>query len=382
LQQSNLGNFTAADRLFAQASDAASRSDGLTQRLIRNYRAINQLNQRRPVAALKALAVNVDEISDTFDRNSLSAGLINMPLAEEINRENKALKRLGAVDPGCLIQSAQRSLMHRPMLCAPPQHGFKGSLMWRLRASPLQKTGLMPYAAGALHRQPGCARKSRSNWPCLPKRKAAMRMPAPRLTGLSASLPPLSRNRLHCFRHKARKAGWLGRTGDEAGALTLYAKVVEDSQAVPDAGTTLRQLLAPYFSLLARRGMMAHRKRWFNASQVLQRPGVAQTQAVLARQLSEGNDEAASLFRLSVTRTREIARTEATVAALSALEAPTPQDVAALKSAQENLASMQRDQTGLVSKLAAYPRYNVLAPKSVDLPNCKARSPQTRHITS
>ncbi|MBA4355879.1 MAG: CHAT domain-containing protein, partial [Novosphingobium sp.] len=166
---------------------------------------------------------------------------------------------------------------------------------------------------------------------------------------------------------QARKAGWLGRSGDEAGARALYAKVVQDSQQVPDASATLRELLSPYFGLLAKQGDSGASQAVFAASHILQRPGVAQTQAVLARQLSEGNDEAASLFRLSVNRSREIARIETTIASLGMIAAPTPQDLAALKAAQENLASLQRDQTSLVSKLAAYPRYNVLAPKSVEL---------------
>ena len=38
------------------------------------------------------------------------------------------------------------------------------------------------------------------------------------------------------------------------------------------------------------------------------RPGIAQTQALLARELSGGDDEAASLFRQSVTLSRYIAR--------------------------------------------------------------------------
>ena len=73
-------------------------------------------------------------------------------------------------------------------------------------------------------------------------------------------------------------------------------------------------MLAPYFALLARDGSAEAAAEMFRAAQVLQRPGVAQTQAVLARQMSEGNDEAADLFRLAVARTRDIARTEAEIA--------------------------------------------------------------------
>ena len=51
LQQSNLGNFGAAARLLARADAAAPVGDGVSQRLARNYRAINHLNQRDPGSA-------------------------------------------------------------------------------------------------------------------------------------------------------------------------------------------------------------------------------------------------------------------------------------------------------------------------------------------
>ncbi len=367
LQQSNLGNFTAADRLFFQASLVSSRSDGLTQRLIRNYKAINQLNQRRPATALKFLAVDVTDISASFDRDSLSAGLINMPLAEEINREDLALKRLGASDPGLTdteraeILDAQADALRATAARLQGKYdtaisGFKvaGSRLDAVRGGRIASAG---WLRSEIQIELALLAEAQG-------RGADAGAAFDRSIRIIATAFPQSPALLSA---QARKAGWLGRSGDEAGALALYANVVKDSQAVPDAGSTLRELLGPYFSLLAKKGDDAASLAVFDASQILQRPGVAQTQAVLARQLSEGNDEAAALFRLSVTRTREIARLEATITALGVLEAPTPQDLAALKTAQENLASLQRDQTGLVSKLAAFPRYNVLAPKSVDL---------------
>jgi hypothetical protein len=56
LQQSNLGNFAAAERLLVRAEAASPSSDGVLQRLIRNYRALNQLNQGRADAAMAALS--------------------------------------------------------------------------------------------------------------------------------------------------------------------------------------------------------------------------------------------------------------------------------------------------------------------------------------
>ena len=115
---------------------------------------------------------------------------------------------------------------------------------------------------------------------------------------------------------KARKAAFLARGGDQAGALALFDEVVKESVDVRDSSAALRDLLAPYFALLAASNSADAPAAMFRAAQVLQRPGVAQTQAILARQLSEGNDEAAAMFRLAVARTREIARTEGEIARL------------------------------------------------------------------
>ncbi len=367
LQQSNLGNFTAADRLLAQASANSSRSDGVTQRLIRNYRAINRLNQRRPVAALKELGTSTAQVDAIFDPVSLSSGLINMPLSEQLNRENAALRRLGAADPGLTDTERAEILDAQAVSLKATAARMQGKFDDAVTGFKLAGDRLDAVRGGRVASAGWLRSEIQIELALLAEaqgRPADAAGAFDRAIRIIATAFPQSPALLSA---QARKAGWLGRSGDEAGSLALYAKVVDDSQSVPDSSATLRELLGPYFGLLAKRGDQTAAQSVFAASQILQRPGVAQTQAVLARQLSEGNDEAASLFRLSVARSRDIARIEAAITSLGALAAPTPQDTAALKAAQENLESLQRDQTGLVSKLAAFPRYNVLAPKGVDL---------------
>ena len=367
LQQSNLGNFGAADRLFIQASAAPSRSDGVTQRLIRNYKAINLLNQRRPVAALRELDADITAVSASFDKTSLSSGVINMPLSEELNRDNATLRRLGATDPG--LSDTERAEILDAQADALRATGARLQGKYDVAVAGFQAAGnrLNAVRGGRIASAGWLRSEIQIELALLAEaqgRSSDAGAAFDRAITIIAAAFPQSPALLSA---QARKAGWLGRSGNDAAALALYAQVVEDSQAVPDAGSTLRELLGPYFGLLAKQGDGAASSAVFDASQILQRPGVAQTQAVLARQLSEGNDEAAALFRLSVTRSREIARIEATIATLGMSDALTPQDAALLKAAQDDLASLQRDQTGLVSKLAAYPRYNVLAPKSVKL---------------
>lgn len=367
LQQSNLGNFTAADRLFADAQGSLSGEDGVTQRLIRNYRAINQLNQRKPVTALEELATKVLPVSASFDRERLAAGVINMPLAEQINRENAALQRLGGIDPALSASERAEILDAQAVSLSATAARLQGKLA--------DATVQFEEAARRLDAVRG-GRVASAGWlrseiqielALLAEaqgRTAEAGASFDRAIAIIGGAFPQSPALLAA---QARKAAFLGRSGDEAGARALYTQVVEDSVLVPDAGVTLKELLSPYFGLLSAQGDADSAAATFNASQVLQRPGVAQTQAILARELSEGNDDASAMFRLSVTRSRDIARTEAQISRLTTLESPTEMDKVALKSAQDNLASLQRDQTELVSKLAAYPRYNVLAPQRVTL---------------
>src|SRR5207253_8771228 len=103
--------------------------------------------------------------------------------------------------------------------------------------------------------------------------------------------------------------------------------------------------------------------KMFAASQVMLRPGIAQTQALLARELSGGDDEASSLFRQSVTLTREIARSSGDIARMTAN--PSPDDKDALAAARSRLGRLERDQTVLQAQLSKYPRYRVLAPQTM-----------------
>jgi CHAT domain-containing protein len=111
----------------------------------------------------------------------------------------------------------------------------------------------------------------------------------------------------------------------------------------------------------------------FTGALARQRPGVAQTQAVLARQFSEGNDEASALFRLSVSRSREIARAEQEIASLRAKPSPTQEDRTALAAAISNVAALREQQTGLQSQLAVYPRYLALARSALELPELQSK---------
>lgn len=375
LQQSNLGNFDAAARLFLESERAQLTGDGLAQRLLRNYRAIDQLNQRRPDGAAAELAKPVDPVNAVFDGARLAEGVINLPLAEAINRDNAAVRRMGAPDPaltraekaeildgqaealgataarmaGRTAEAVTGFAKARQRL-ALVRDGQVASIVWLTAEIDIE---LAQIAAAAGRKSEAAAGFDRA------------------IAALDAAYPASPA----VLSAKARKAGFLLTAGDREPARQLFAAVVEESAAIPDSGTTLRDLLAPYFGLLGGEGGSggdAAAKAAFAAAQVLERPGVAQTQAILARQLAEGDDAAAALFRLSLARSRDIVRSEGEVARLGALANPGAAEQAELAVQQDQLASLRREQTELLAKLSAFPRYTALAPKRVPLGDMQA----------
>ncbi|HEY0114524.1 MAG TPA: CHAT domain-containing protein, partial [Allosphingosinicella sp.] len=123
----------------------------------------------------------------------------------------------------------------------------------------------------------------------------------------------------------------------------------------------------PYFALLTgpEAGPDAA-ARLFLASQVALRPGVAQTQAVLARELSGGSDEASRLFRQAVALTRDVERTRVEIARLQTGE-QNEAAAAALADRQARLAGFQQAQVATQARLADFPRYRAVSPSALAL---------------
>jgi CHAT domain-containing protein len=371
LQQSNMSNFAAADRLLTAADRASPKGNGVIQRLLRNYRAINALNQRDAATAVETLRVAVADVIDEQDQASLRTGLITLPLADEINKdastaaqvtglgnELRPAERAAVLDAQALQLAGIAARMQGRLRDASNHLAAARRKLQEVREGKLMSAAWLSAEIDVERALVAEAGGDRSAVGAFDTAISILQQNFPQSPMLLAT--------------KARKAGYLERSGDEAAARELYAEVVDQSAGVPDSGTALRELLAPYFALLARDGSADAAARMFRASQALQRPGVAQTQAVLARQMSEGNDDASAMFRLAVTRTREIVRTEAEIARLTAKTSPSANDVRNLAAAKSSLDTMRADQTQLQAKLSDYPRYKVLAPQQTELEEVRA----------
>ncbi len=105
----------------------------------------------------------------------------------------------------------------------------------------------------------------------------------------------------------------------------------------------------------------------FEATQVMLRPGIAQTQAILARELSGGSDDAARLFRQSVTLTRQIERARIEQARLEAIPAPTAADGARLSALKASLTEAENDQVATQAKLGGFPRFRAVSGGALSL---------------
>ncbi|MBL0915747.1 MAG: CHAT domain-containing protein, partial [Sphingopyxis sp.] len=167
---------------------------------------------------------------------------------------------------------------------------------------------------------------------------------------------------------RARYAAFLTRHGQDDKALTIYKEVVTALAASQRSTTGMANMMAPYYRLLASRSATDASAvgDFFVASQLQVRPGVADPQAVLARELSAGSDDGARLFRQATTLNRDIERARIEDARLAQL--PVTPEINALRAdLKTQLDNLSFQQAETVAKLSAYPQYRVVAPGKLDL---------------
>lgn len=369
LQQSNLGQFPAAEAAFAQAEERGAAVDPIIGRLLRNYRAIHAINQRQPAAALTALRREVMSV-DREAASTITGAEITPRLAEEINRANTALNRTAGLDfrltpyERAEILDAQAEQLRGVALRL--QGRYPDALqafdradrqLAAVRQGRVLSTAFM---RAEIMAEAGVAREASGD-------AAAAEGALKRAVTLLETSYPQSAALLQA---RARLAAFYARQRRSEEAATLYAAVIAESERVPGAAAALKESLAPYFGLLAERSAADPNAAaaMFAATQVFMRPGVAQTQAVLARELSGGNDEAAMLFREAVNQSREVVRQSAEVAQLAAANPAEDSEAgAALAAARARLKALETEQTALQSRLSQYPKYRVLAPQALTL---------------
>lgn len=368
LQKSNLGDFAEADALFEQVSLIPT-ADPVQLRLRRNFIAMHLINQRRFPDALARLAKPLAPVGGT-GTGAAVAGVIDADAAAGINSSAPLARALGAMESAgltpeekaAILDAQARQLGGTVLRLQGDGAGAQGALsaaladlmairdgrvtsITRLRAQTMAELSAV---AEAQNKQAEAEALLRDGL-------GLLQAEYPRSAAVSAAT--------------ARLAGFLARRGRTDQSLALYREVVATIGENDSATIGFENLLSPYFALLARQ--MASRPElvddFFLASETLVRPGVADTQAVLARELSGGSDDAARLFRQSVNLNRDIERNRIEHARLSSIATPTPEDQLQISQLAASLKVLESDQVATQAKLSQYPRYRALSTAALSL---------------
>jgi CHAT domain-containing protein len=363
LQSSNLGRHGEAEALFARAA-ATGGTDPVLQRRLRNYVALHLLNQNELDAALVELDRPIGVDSTPAEG---AAPVIDRELADRLNVEapgRATLDRATAVlSPAEKIQilEGQRLQLRGTILrlqgkadAAAPLLTQAATELGGVRGGVVASTIWM---RAQINGELAAIAEGRGD------RAEAERLHQAAVTLLETDYPGSDA----LLSARARLAGFLARTGRTDQARAIYRDVVAAHVQSGTGSAVMRRALDPYFALLTGPGAGGEAaSELFLASQVALRPGVAQTLAVLARELSGGSDEASRLFRQAVALTRDVERTRVAIA--RAQGAPEGPDPAAIADLQATLREYEQAQVATQARLAAFPRFRAIAPAALPLP--------------
>ncbi|HEX6783797.1 MAG TPA: CHAT domain-containing protein [Sphingomicrobium sp.] len=366
LQRSNLGRYAEADSLFSRAAELVG-SDAIVARRLRNYRAIHDLNQGDPKAALAELDKPLPK-AVLDDQNDAAHRLeIDTTMSHRLNTESRGSQL--AVETDELSQSEKAQILDGQAL--------------QLRGTSLRLTGDQAGAEEALRRADAQLQSVRGG------KVASMLWMRAQIFGDLGSIAEEHGNKVEAERlfrqavdllevnypgtavllnSKARLAGFLARSGQLATAETMFSEIVHSQPDTSNLPPSFANVLRPYVDLLLKKGDDPKTSaEIFVATQLMVRPGLAQTQAVLARELNGGTDEASRLFRQSVTLSRQVERARIELARLSDLPKPSPQEVTRAHLLRATLDTSQKEQLTTQAALADFPRFRAVSSDTIPL---------------
>lgn len=367
LQQSNLGAFETADATYARALAIPSASP--TQlRLRRNFQALHLLNQQRTDEALAILDEGLAALMTPTAGTDGAA--IDDSISQQINSGSEFARQLGGEE------SERLTVAERAIILDAQARQLRGAIL-RTRGQNTAATEALTDALTTV----ASVRDGRVRSTARLRAQALTELAEiaesegdtgtaearlRRALGLLEAQYPLA---IATSAAKARLAAFLARQGRTDVALTLFAEVVDESRGRATPRTSLENQLAPYFELLL--DQMAGNPRlvgdFFLASETLVRPGVANTQAVLARELSNGNDEAARLFRQSVTLTRAVESARIELGRLRTLEDRDDSANLRVMALETELGELTAEQAATQAALSGFPRYQAVSTEALTI---------------
>ncbi len=376
LQQSNLGDFAEAEQLFTRTRRGADNSDPLLTRIIRNYEAMHALNLGDAQQAITILDRPVAAgIGRSFDSNRLEEGYIDRPVSQKLNSNSREIAALTGLGVALTVTEKIEILEHQSAHLRGVALRQQGNRKNAVRMIVSSETGLAAMRGGRIA---SVAWLRAANLNELAQIAEAEGKPDTARRYLESASFLLDTNypvSAASLAARARLAGFFARNGDPVKARALFRAIVTDSPNTPGSGAIMGRPVAPYLRLLADAGPddASAADEFFMVSQMLARPGVAQTQAVLARELSGGSDAASGLFRQSLNVSRDIVRLEGELAQIRALTDLTAADSLRLPAAEQEMSMAKSAQTKILAELSAYPKFRALGSSSMTLPELKGQ---------
>jgi CHAT domain-containing protein len=368
LQKSNLGRYAEADSLFARAAGQVG-SDPIVARRLRNYRAMHLLNQGKPKEALAELEKPLPKaVVDNETATGSGSLTIDAATAESLNAGSKMGQQLGE--------------QTQELLPAEKAEILDGQAL-QLRGTSLRLTGDLAGASDALRSAEAKLQSVRDG-----KVASILWMRAQILGDLAAiaedqkNIPEADRlyrqgvtlldanypGSAALLNAKARLAGFLARSGQLATAEAMFHDIVHSQPDTSNLPPSFANVLRPYVDLLLKKGDdPAASAEIFTATQLMVRPGLAQTQAVLARELNGGTDDASRLFRQSVTLSRQVESARIQLARLTDLANPSPEEMARARVLRASLGQSEKEQLATQAALASFPRYRAVSSEVIPL---------------
>lgn len=367
LQKSNLGRFAEADSLFAKAAELIG-NDPIVARRLRNYRAIHDLNQADPKAALEELDKPLPRMVVQQQAGGPASLEIDAATAKRLNSGAKLGQQLGT-ESDELLPAEKAEILDGQAL--------------QLRGTSLRLTGDLAGASEALRNADAKLQAVRGG-----KVGSIVWMRA-QILGDLAAIAEEQKNQAEADRQfrqgvalleasypgsaallnaKARLAGFLARSGQLATAESMFSEIVHSQSDASSLPPSFAQVLRPYVDLMLKKpNTPATDAEIFAATQLMIRPGLAQTQAVLARELTGGTDEASRLFRQSVTLTRQVERARVELARLEDQAKPSAVDMNRARALRAALNVAQKEQLATQSALSSFPRYRAVSSDVISL---------------
>ncbi len=377
--QSILGNYAEADALFVRADHASTGGDPAFSRLYRNLTAMHRLNEHDPAGAIAILDAPLRARAQEagFTPTRVAGGYIDQPLAQRLELDSTARNRFwGGQLPlsdreRASLLDAQAAYLHGE---AARLTGHSAKARADLASALAQfdaVRGGQVLSMAWLRADVATALASLADADGRPDAAEADLRQALAIDALqypdSAAL----------LAARARLAAALAGHGKTAPALAEYRELARIAPGVVGGSEALRPLIGPYFdALVAHPEQSGAAADFFIATQALVRPGVARTQAVLARELSAGSDAASDLFRQSVELGRNLVTIDQEIARLSDPEHARPGGdplLAAtsggglLTAALARRQDVANRQTAVVARMVAFPRYRAVANQTVTL---------------